>query len=122
MGKYIRKGILGIKTFTVAPARTGDYEAVEWVKLSDEQIEFSEKNPNASHSEILKMQMNVAIEPVFDYGTWISMCIREKYSIDDEIAILRQREEKPTEFQEYYEYCESCKLRVKQRNSENNVV
>lgn len=39
--------------------------------------------------------------------------IRKRYSIDDEIAILRQRDSKPEEFQEYYNYAEQCKTEAK---------
>jgi hypothetical protein len=39
--------------------------------------------------------------------------IRERYSIDDELAILRQRDSKPSEFAEYNTYCEECKLKAK---------
>ena len=35
--------------------------------------------------------------------------IREKYSIDDEMAILRQKDSKPEEFAEYYYYVEKIK-------------
>ena len=35
--------------------------------------------------------------------------IRERYSTDDEIAILRQRDSKPEEFAEYDAYVEQCK-------------
>ena len=35
--------------------------------------------------------------------------IREKYSIDDEIALLRQRDTKITEFAEYYDFVEKIK-------------
>lgn len=35
--------------------------------------------------------------------------IRERYSIDDELAILRQRYTKPDEFEAYNAYAESCK-------------
>ena len=47
------------------------------------------------------------------YEKEIEKLIREKYSINQELAILRQRDTKPTEFQEYYEYVEKCKLEVK---------
>lgn len=40
--------------------------------------------------------------------------IREKYSIDDELAILRQRDTKPEEFAEYNAYVEACKTEVKE--------
>ena len=35
--------------------------------------------------------------------------IRERYSIDDELAILRQRDSKPEEYQEYFDYVEGVK-------------
>lgn len=35
--------------------------------------------------------------------------IREKYSIDDELAILRQRDTKPEEFAEYNAFVEQIK-------------
>lgn len=40
--------------------------------------------------------------------------IRQRYSIDDELAIIRQRETKSNEFNDYFNYCEECKLKVKQ--------
>jgi len=40
--------------------------------------------------------------------------IRQRYSIDDELAIIRQRETKPNKFNDYFNYCEECKLKAKQ--------
>ena len=39
--------------------------------------------------------------------------IRKKYSLNQELAILRQRDEKPEEFKEYNEYVEACKVGIK---------
>lgn len=39
--------------------------------------------------------------------------IRKKYSINDELAILRQRDSKPQEFEEYNTYVEQCKTKFK---------
>ena len=38
--------------------------------------------------------------------------IREKYSISEQIALLRQRDEKPDEYTAFYEYAEACKAEV----------
>lgn len=38
-----------------------------------------------------------------------SSLIREVYSIDDELAILRQKDSKPEEFDEYDRFAEECK-------------
>lgn len=39
--------------------------------------------------------------------------IRKKYSINQELAILRQRDTKPDEFAAYNEYVEQCKRDAK---------
>ena len=41
--------------------------------------------------------------------------IRKKYSIDDEIAIIRQKDTKPEEFKEYNEYVENSKKEIKEK-------
>ncbi|MBE6802504.1 MAG: hypothetical protein E7530_06445 [Ruminococcaceae bacterium] len=45
----------------------------------------------------------------------IVSAIREKYSVDDEIAILRQRDTKPREFEEYFNFVEKIKSRIPQK-------
>ena len=47
------------------------------------------------------------------YKSFVAEKIREKYSINDELAILRQRDTKPAEFAEYNAYVEECKAAVK---------
>lgn len=51
---------------------------------------------------------------VFTYEERVVQFIREKYSMDDELAILRQRDSKPEEFAEYNAYCEECKTKAKE--------
>ena len=41
--------------------------------------------------------------------TLISALIHTRYSVDREIALLRQKESKPVEFDEYNLFAESCK-------------
>ncbi len=48
----------------------------------------------------------------------ISEKIRKVYSVNDELAILRQRDEKPEEFETYYAFVEECKKEVKERLGE----
>ena len=42
--------------------------------------------------------------------------IRKKYSIDEELAILRQKESKPEKYFEYYNYVEECVKTVPKDN------
>ena len=47
------------------------------------------------------------------YNEKVVALIREKYSLDEELAIQRQRDTKPEEFNEYFAFCENCKERAK---------
>ena len=47
------------------------------------------------------------------YSNLIEREIRKMYSLNDEIAVLRQAELKPEEFEQYNAYVELCKARVK---------
>ena len=53
--------------------------------------------------------------PEPSYEEQVVALIRERYSSDDELAILRQRDSKPEEFKQYFNYCEECKTTVKQK-------
>lgn len=48
-----------------------------------------------------------------EYENKIVALIRQKYNVNQELAILRQRDTKPLEYQEYYDYVEQCKKQVK---------
>lgn len=60
---------------------------------------------------------NKEVEPKsFDvlYESMIIRKIRTKYSVNQELAILRQRDTKPEEFAEYNAYVEKCKKEIKE--------
>ncbi|MBQ2389933.1 MAG: hypothetical protein II305_07770 [Clostridia bacterium] len=67
--------------------------------LNGEMVEMTEQ-------EIAEMN-----EPAlsFVYEQRIVLRIREKYSVDDELAILRQRDTKPDEFAAYNDFVEGIK-------------
>ena len=48
------------------------------------------------------------------YEERVEQLIRERYSLNQELAIQRQRETKPGEFEEYFAYCEECKTKAKE--------
>ena len=59
-------------------------------------------------------------EPLFEveplsYKERVINRIRAVYSVDDEIAIIRQRDTKPEEFEEYNRFVEQVKLEEKSR-------
>ena len=69
------------------------------------------------NGEYLPVTVETPDEEIKDtrsYNEKVVSLIREKYSLDEELAIQRQRDIKPQEFQEYFEYCEACKQKAKQ--------
>lgn len=51
------------------------------------------------------------------YDEAVNNEIRKRYTESQEFAILRQKDEKPEEYAEYYAYCEECKAFVKSRKA-----
>lgn len=58
--------------------------------------------------------------PPLPYKDRIINRIRERYSVDDEIAIIRQRDTKPLEFEEYNVFVEQVKAEEKIKEQEEN--
>ena len=52
-------------------------------------------------------------EKLLLYSSLVEKYIRELYSVSDELAIQRQKEEKKIAFKQYFDYCEDCKKRAK---------
>ncbi len=50
------------------------------------------------------------------YEDEVVRLVRQRYDVEAELAILRQRNEKPDEFNEYYAYVEGCKARAKAKH------
>ena len=73
---------------------------------------MSDFNQDLSFS-IDKYKSRKETEAKIEYETKIVSLIRKKYNINQELAILRQRDTKPQEFAEYNEYVEKCKEQVK---------
>ena len=53
-----------------------------------------------------------------NYDEAVDAEIRKRYSVSQEFAILRQRDEKPEEYAAYFAYCEECKAYVKAMKAE----
>lgn len=48
------------------------------------------------------------------YNERVNTLIRQRYSLSEELAVLRQRDTKPAEYSEYFAYAEECKAKAKQ--------
>ena len=74
----------------------------------------------AAHTEVEEIQVYVPYteeelkkNKEEKYKQTVGMLIRERYSVDDELAIHRQQYKKPEEFAEYDAYVEECKRKAK---------
>lgn len=75
------------------------------VHLSVEQCEEVDEIPNIRNEE--------------DYGNQVNDLIRRRYSLSEELAILRQKDEKPDEYRTYFAFCEECKAKAKVELEQN---
>ena len=69
------------------------------------------KLPTQSEIELVKKLGEYAQNQL--YAQVVSDMIRERYSVNTELAILRQRDTKPEEFATYNEYAEECKAKAR---------
>lgn len=85
------------------------YENGKYIELTPEEIAAMEAEQQRYEKEYW---VNV------NYAEAVNEKIRERYSISDEFAILRQKDEKPEEYAAYFAYCEECKAFVKQKKQQ----
>lgn len=88
--------------------------------IVDDMVEVDESTLQQIGSTLQFKGTDGSVEPyekpkfIASYDELVESKIRVKYSLSQELAILRQRDSKPTEYQEYYAYCEQCKTEAKQ--------
>lgn len=61
--------------------------------------------------EIRLAEKNGVLDEV--YGQTVDRFVRERYTVSKELSAMRQKDEKPDEYQRYYEFVEDCKRRAK---------
>lgn len=74
----------------------------------------SEEQIKAAGLEEYTPEETASEEYVPTYEEKVVELIRERYSVDDEIAILRQKDTKQEEYQAWYDFCEECKREAKE--------
>ena len=79
--------------------------------IIDEYGRYNYKLVNGEVVEIAE-QDKPAYHP-YTYEQLVELKIRTRYTVSDELALLRQRDSKPLEFAEYNDFCEQCKAEAK---------
>jgi hypothetical protein len=67
------------------------------------------------------LRVSMTIYSDIAYKDLVVYYIREKYSVNDEIALIRQVYDKGTEFQAYTDYAEECKAKARAFVEERNA-
>lgn len=80
---------------------TDDYFRHSTALPSDTADEFEEVDELPSYTEE-------------EYKAKVRSLIAMRYTIEDELAIQRQKDAKPVQYAEYDAFCEDCKLRAKE--------
>ena len=105
------QNISGFCTYRLNEQQLGDFSEFNTVfKVGSNSVTYS--NDNSVYEEPKNIEIELSKEE--KYQRLVVSMIRKRYSIDDELAILRQRDEKQSEYQEYFNYCEECKSKAKQ--------
>lgn len=83
-GKYVRRLSDGLTATAIAAMtyNADDYEEVDELPVTIDETAYKER---------------------------VESLIRERYTVADELGILRQRDTKPEEFAEYNAFAEACK-------------
>lgn len=82
-------------------------------------MEANTININAQTGEVTEtytepIEMPTYVPTRADYEHLVDQKIRQRYSPSQELAIHRQKDKKPEEWQTYYDYCEQCKIEAKE--------
>ena len=87
-GKYVRRVSDGLTAKAIAAMTydAEDYEEVDTLPVTIDETAYKER---------------------------VEHLIRERYTVADELGILRQRDTKPQEFAEYNAFAEQCKAQAK---------
>jgi GrpB-like predicted nucleotidyltransferase (UPF0157 family) len=67
--------------------------------------------PYSTKIRLAKLEGQEAMDAL--YPEYVSHLIHEKYSINTELALLRQMNSKPEDFDEYNSFAEECKARAR---------
>lgn len=86
------------------------YDCGIYRDLTEEEI--SEREAEAQKAEA-EYWANV------DYNTAVEAEIAKRHTIQQELGIQRQKDEKPEEYETYYAYCEQCKAFVKEMKAKH---
>ena len=101
------------------------YDEIAHLKLGYSQYVYGEVTSptDTEYQAHLNELRNTPESLQWKYEAYVEQLIRKKYTVSQELAILRQRDTKPEEFTVYNTYAEECKAQAKKEfNISEEVV
>ena len=100
-------------TYNILP-KISIVDGIYHIPFNVEEKQGKETDPDTGEEYTYTYWMaSVAKSASLDFGKVVSAMIREEYSLDDEIALSRQRDEKPEEWETYFTFVEDCKVEAR---------
>ena len=99
-GKTLRR--IADKTEVGSEYYLGYIYYIGGVKLDEPRLETPADFEELTQEEAEQARRNL-------YPGLVEAKIRRRFSVSDELALQRQRDAKPQDFEEYYTFCEECK-------------
>ena len=93
--------------------------------INGKYVEIAEKEISEKYTKIIETEQKekeLQYWQNISYDEAVNIEIRKKYTESQEFSVLRQKDEKPTEYQTYYEYCEKCKTLVKEKKAKQQIM
>ena len=128
-GRLVGDTIKTIIPAIVGQEEVGHYETIAEYPNGGKDVKwvvdqpYVEAQPEREEVEQIQVYIPFTAEEQEDYNRskyeqLVESKIRERYTLSQELAILRQRDSKQDEYAIYYAYCEQCKIEAK---SELNI-
>lgn len=99
--------------------------------LAPNEVEISKKLLDRTRTRMLKggipkvvnlYEVKIKKYSTKSYEEIVEGLIAEKYSIGNQIALLRQKSEKPSEYDKFFEFAEECKTKAKEFIAERDLL
>lgn len=114
-GNNIASDVVSTRYIAFAEVNSPDDIILELTKYVDGQLIQPTEAEKEAYNAARQTELNTILEATKQqrYEDRVSTLLRQKYSLNQELAILRQRDTKPEEYAEYNAYAEQCKATAK---------
>ncbi|MGN0761660.1 MAG: hypothetical protein ACI4MV_06955 [Christensenellales bacterium] len=123
-GRLVSDTVITVTPAVAGQEEIGHYETIAEYSNGGKDVAwvvdqpFIESKPEVKEVEEIQLYIPFTVEEQAQYDqakyeSLVESKIRQKYTLSQELAILRQKETKSQAYQAYFDYCEECKSTAK---------